>query len=127
MPSAGIDDIQRQKMIGDLTQALMRKLPQEQRRGYMLQPKQYMDWNRFNEQLWEFEGVTAEMLRRQRAQTELMQSLLGLADDPKALDLALGLALFPRPISRALANGTSLPAPTAVTWPPTNTPKLPRR
>lgn len=87
---ARINDVQRQRMIGDLTQTLMRKLPAEARKGYMLQPKQYTDWNRFMEQLWEFEGVTAEMLRRQRAQTELLQSLLTLADDPKALEIALG-------------------------------------
>jgi hypothetical protein len=88
-PPAGLDDMQRQKLIGDLTQALMRRLPQEQRRGYMLQPKQYMDWQRFTEKLWEFQGVTPEMLRRQRLQTEALQTLVRLADDPQALDIAI--------------------------------------
>lgn len=82
-------DVQQQKAIGDLTQTLMRKLPQEARKGYMLQPKQYSDWNRFMEQLWGFEGVTPEMLRRQRNQGELLQRLVGLVNDPKALDLVL--------------------------------------
>lgn len=89
MPPVGMDDLQRQKAIGDLTQALMRKLPAEARRGYMLQPKQYADWNRLMEKLWEFQGVTPEMLRRQRQQSEALQSLLRLADDPTALDIAL--------------------------------------
>lgn len=88
-PPSGMDDIQRQKLIGDLTQALMRRLPQEQRRGYMLQPKQYMDWQRFVEKLWEFQGVTPEMLRRQRMQTDALQSLVRLADDPQALAIAI--------------------------------------
>ncbi|MBK8051327.1 MAG: hypothetical protein IPK16_32045 [Anaerolineales bacterium] len=88
-PPTGIDDMQRQKIIGDLTQMLMRKLPQEQRRGYMLQPKQYMDWQRFMERLWEFQGVTPEMLRRQRQQTDLLQNLTRLADDEQALDLMI--------------------------------------
>ena len=87
---ARMNEVQQQKVIGEMTQALMRKLPQEDRKGYLLQPKQYSDWNRFSEQLWEFEGVTAEMIRRQRAQTELMQSLLTLADDRKALEMAIG-------------------------------------
>jgi hypothetical protein len=87
---ARMNEVQQQKIIGEMTQALMRKLPQEQRKGYLLQPKQYHDWQRFTEQLWEFEGVTAEMIRRQRAQTELMQSLLSLADDRKALEMAIG-------------------------------------
>ncbi len=84
-----MDDVQRQKLIGDLTQALMRRLPQEQRRGYMLTPKQYMDWQRFIEKLWEFQGVTPEMLRRQRAQTDALQNLVRLVDDEQALDIAI--------------------------------------
>lgn len=82
-------DVQQQKAIGDLTQTLMRKLPQEARKGYMLQPKQFADWNRLMEQLWEFEGVTPEMLRRQRSQGELLQRLIPLANDRKAVELAL--------------------------------------
>jgi hypothetical protein len=81
--------VQQQKAIGDLTQTLMRKLPQEARKGYMLQPKQFADWNRLMEQLWGFEGVTPEMLRRQRNQSELMQRLVGLANDRKAMELAI--------------------------------------
>lgn len=81
---------QSQKLIGDLTQALMRKLPQEERRGYMLQPRQFADWQSFMEQLWEFEGVTRESMRRQRAQSELAQSLMSLVDDPTALEMAIG-------------------------------------
>lgn len=89
VPPTGIDDVQRQRLIGDLTQTLMRKLPTEARRGYMLQPKEYLDWNRFVEKLWEFQGVTPEMLRRQRDQAAAIQSLARLADDPGALDIAL--------------------------------------
>jgi len=82
-------NLQQQKAIGDLTQTLMRKLPTEARKGYMLQPKQFMDWQRFMEQIWGFEGVTPEMLRRQRNQGELLQRLVSLANDRKALELAL--------------------------------------
>lgn len=82
-------DMQQQRAIGDLTQTLMRKLPQEARKGYMLQPRQFSDWNRLMEQLWQFEGVTPEMLRRQRNQSELLQRLIPLANDRKALELAL--------------------------------------
>jgi hypothetical protein len=89
VPPTGVDDVQRQRIIGDLTQTLMRKLPAEARRGYMLQPKEYFDWNRFVEKLWEFQGVTPEMLRRQRDQAAAIQSLARLADDPGALDIAL--------------------------------------
>jgi hypothetical protein len=86
---SGRDDLQRQKAIGDLTQMLMRKIPAEQRKGYMLQPTQFVDWQHFVEKLWEFEGVTPEMLHRQRDQSGLLQRLVGLVNDDKALDLAL--------------------------------------
>ncbi len=82
-------DMQLQKAIGDLTQALMRKLPPEARKGYLLQPRQFLDWQSFVEKLWEFEGVTPEMLRRQRDQSELLQRLSRLVDDDKALEIAL--------------------------------------
>ena len=88
-PQRSSDSMQMQKAIGDLTQTLMRKLPTEARKGYMLQPKQFMDWQRFMEQMWEFEGVTAEMLRRQRSQSELLQRLVALANDRKAMEIAL--------------------------------------
>ena len=86
---AGRGEMQQQKAIGDLTQTLMRKLPTEARKGYMLQPKQFHDWQRFMEQMWEFEGITPEMMRRQRNQSELLQRLAGLADDRKAVELVL--------------------------------------
>lgn len=89
VPAASGDDAQRQRIIGDLIQTLMRKLPAESRRGYMLQPKEYLDWNRFIEKLWEFQGVTPEMLRRQRDQMAAIQSLARLADDEGALNIAL--------------------------------------
>ena len=88
-PAAMRDDVQSQRMIGELTQTLMRSLPTEARKGYLLQPKQFSDWERFMEALWEFEGVTPEMLRRQRDQSNLLQRLVGLANDRKALELAL--------------------------------------
>ncbi len=88
-PEAKLDDLQTQKIIGELTQALMQKLPPEQRKGYMLQPRQFMTWDSLMEKLWEFEGVTPEMLRRQQEQLEFLNSLLRLADDPKALEMAV--------------------------------------
>lgn len=86
----GRNDMERQRIIGELTQTLMRKIPSEKRRGYMLQPTQFMDWQRFMEKMWGFEGVTPEMLRRQRDQSALLQNLMGIATDPKAVEMAIG-------------------------------------
>ncbi len=90
MPLEGMgEEMQRQKVIGDLTQMVMRKIPSESRKGYMLQPRQFVDWDKLMEQLWGFEGVTPEMLRKQRDQTALLQRLLTVVDDPGALDILL--------------------------------------
>ncbi|MEX1019275.1 MAG: CpXC domain-containing protein [Litorilinea sp.] len=90
MPMEGAaNDSERQRAIGELSKALMAKLPSEARRGYMLQPQQFMDWQRFVEKLWGFEGVTPEMLKRQRDQSQLLQSLMGLVNDAKAMDIAV--------------------------------------
>ena len=88
----GMDDLRGQKVIGEMTQALMSKLPSDARRGYMLQPQQFMDWQRFNEVLWGFEGVTPEMLRHQRAQGALLQRLVSLATDTHSIDLGTDAA-----------------------------------
>ena len=84
----GMDNLQSQKLIGDLTQQLMRDLSTEERKGYILQPQQFFDWNRLIEKIWGFEGVTPEMLRRQAEQSNLVQSLMRLANDDSALELA---------------------------------------
>lgn len=84
-----MDDMQAQKAIGEMSKALMTRLPNEQRRGYMLQPQQFFDWNSFLEKLWGFEGVTPEMLRRQRDQSELISSLVRLGDDASAMQMII--------------------------------------
>ncbi len=90
MPAqAGIDDMQAQQVIGEMTRALMAKLTNEQRRGYMLAPKQYGDWDRFMEKMWEFEGITPEMRKRQRDQVGLIDSLLKVAGDETATNMVL--------------------------------------
>jgi len=88
-PMGQANDMQQQRVIGDLTQTLMRKMPTEEKKGYMLQPQPFMDWMRFTEKLWGFEGVTPEMLQRQRDQQGAIQQLMSLANDPAALDIAI--------------------------------------
>jgi hypothetical protein len=86
---ARLSDVQAQKVIGEMSQALMRRLPNEARRGYMLQAKQYFDWETFLEKFWEFEGVSREDLHRQRDQSELISSLVRLANDETAMRMVI--------------------------------------
>jgi len=90
VPSTGqADDLQSQKTIGDLTSRLMRDLPTEARKGYLLQPQQFFDWGRLIEVLWGFEGVTPEMLRRNADQRAQLQNLLKLVNDDSALKIGI--------------------------------------
>ena len=84
---ARLDDMQTQKMIGEMSQALMARLPSDQRKGYMFQAQQFFEWDSLTEKLWGFEGVTPEMLRRRREQSELISNLVRLGSDESAMQL----------------------------------------
>ncbi|MYC95040.1 MAG: hypothetical protein F4X14_08705 [Caldilineaceae bacterium SB0661_bin_32] len=84
---ARLDDMQTQKMIGEMSQALMAKLPSDQRKGYMFQAQQFFEWDSLIEKMWGFEGVTPEMLRRRREQSELIGNLIRLGSDENAMQM----------------------------------------
>jgi hypothetical protein len=67
--------VEREKMIGQLVKQAMDSLPAEQRRGYMLQPQNIISLQTFMEKVLETEGITPEMIARQRKQMELVQTL----------------------------------------------------
>jgi hypothetical protein len=81
--------MQLQKVIGDMSQALIGRLPSDQRLGYMFQPQQFFEWDSLIEKLWGFEGVTPEMLRRRREQSELIGSLVRLGSDEGAMQMVV--------------------------------------
>jgi hypothetical protein len=53
----------------------MDALPPEQRRGYMFQPQTILRMQTFMEKILETEGVTPEMIAKQRRQVELLEEL----------------------------------------------------
>lgn len=67
---------ERQKMIGQMVQEAMSNIPQEERRGYMLQPEEVLRYQTFIEKILETEGVTKEMIEQQREQSELLQEMI---------------------------------------------------
>ncbi|MFZ0545861.1 MAG: CpXC domain-containing protein [Candidatus Promineifilaceae bacterium] len=67
---------EQERLIGQLVKQAMDSLPPEQRRGYMLQPQTVLSMQTFMEKILETEGVTPEMLARQRSQAELLQALI---------------------------------------------------
>lgn len=74
-----------QEVIGQLSRRLMDNLPPEARRGYMLTPKQFLTYQSLLEKILEFEGITREMLDRQRRRVQILEQALTALQDPEGL------------------------------------------
>lgn len=72
----GVSHNEQERIIGQLIRRAMDQLPAEQRRGYMFQPQTMLSMQSLVEKVLETEGVTPEMMARQRAQGELLGTLL---------------------------------------------------
>lgn len=84
-----IPEMERQKMIGEITQELMRSLPPEQRKGYFLSPRQFTTRQSLMDAVLGTMGISQEELDRQRKKTKLIDQLRVMADDPKGLEMML--------------------------------------
>ncbi|MEA3310087.1 MAG: CpXC domain-containing protein [Chloroflexota bacterium] len=73
---AGGDEQQRQKAAGRLIRSLMDSLPQEERKGYLLQPETFISLDSLVRHLLKLEGVTDEDMERQESQQGLLRDLL---------------------------------------------------
>ena len=67
---------EQQKIIGDLTNAVMSSLPTEQRKGYLLTPQIFFTMQSLVNAILQAEGITPEMIERQRAKARLLEQLL---------------------------------------------------
>jgi hypothetical protein len=84
-----VPEMERQKMIGEMTQALMRSLPPEQRKGYFLNPRQFVSRQSLMDAIMGTMGVSQEELDRQRKKMRMLEQLLVMADDPKGLEMMI--------------------------------------
>jgi hypothetical protein len=77
----GLPQAEQEKLIGRLINDIIAKLPQEKRKGYLLNPKPAFTLQGMMERVLEADGVTKEMLDSQRAKVQLLQSLLSAPED----------------------------------------------
>lgn len=77
----GLTGTDQQKLIGDLTNAVLNSLPPEKRKGYLLQPKILLSLQGLLDTILQADGVTKEMIEAQRARGELMYKLLDAKND----------------------------------------------
>lgn len=86
---ANIPETERQKIIGELTNALMNALPAEERRGYMFAPQQFFDLEALIRKILEYDGVTSDMLEASKRKLDLLEKLLSLQNDELAFNMAV--------------------------------------
>jgi len=77
----GLPQAEQEKLIGRLMNEVINKLPQDKRRGYLLNPKPAFTQQGMIERVLAADGVTKEMLDSQRGKAQLLQNLLSAAED----------------------------------------------
>ncbi len=77
-----------QKIIGDLTNTLMNSLPPEQRKAYLLTPKTFFTMQSLVNAVLEAEGITPEMIERQKAKANLIDEFLHAQNEETLRKLA---------------------------------------
>lgn len=88
-PQLNIPEVQKQKMIGELTQSLMRSVPPDQRKGYFFSPRQFTSRQSLMDAVLGTMGISQETLDRQRKKAKLVEQFAVMADDPKGLRMLL--------------------------------------
>jgi hypothetical protein len=77
----GLPQVEQERIIGKMMNDVINKLPQEQRKGYLLNPKPAFTLQGMIERVLESEGITKEMLEAQRSKVQFLQQLLQLPED----------------------------------------------
>ena len=85
-----MSEADRQRSIGQMSNAIINALPSEQRKGYLLRPRVFLTFQTLAEAILEADGVTKEMLRAQQEQARLLSQMVQTADDPLSLAALIG-------------------------------------
>lgn len=67
---------EQERLVGQMVRQVVDNTPPEKRRAYMLQPQQMFRYQTLLEKVLETEGVTPEMLARQREQVALLREMI---------------------------------------------------
>jgi hypothetical protein len=79
---------ERERLVGDMTRRLTDSLPQDQRKGYLLQPRQALTIPGLLDMILDADGITEEMREAQREKLRVMEMFLQVSSDewPRLLD-----------------------------------------
>jgi hypothetical protein len=76
---------ERERLTGSLVNALMSAVPAEKRKGYFLNPHTVLTMQGLIDEILKADGVTPQMIEKQRARSRLLQDLLRAVDDEPQL------------------------------------------
>lgn len=72
---------EQERLIGQIINQVVSRLPQEQRKGYLLRPQAALTMQGLVERILEADGITREMIQAQQQRLNLLQRLASVTDD----------------------------------------------
>lgn len=72
----GMADMDQQRIIGQMTQNVMRGLPQDTPKAYLLQPRMFFTFQSLVEAILEADGISKESLQAQQERADLLRDFL---------------------------------------------------
>lgn len=84
-PELGLNENERQRVIGEMSRAVMNGLSQEARKGYLLRPRIFFTVQSMAEAILEGDGITKEMLQAQERKIQLIEQMVRVVGDGLAL------------------------------------------
>jgi hypothetical protein len=84
----GLSRDEQEKRLGALMNRVINNLPQDQRKGYLLQPQTAFTYESFIEKILEADGITKEMIDEQQKRVNLIQRMLGITDEGVLAEVA---------------------------------------
>jgi hypothetical protein len=83
----GLPRDEQERIIGSLINRVVDRLPQEKRKGYLLQPKANLTMQSLVETILEADGITKEMIEAQQKRLDLLQRMATANSDDVRLEL----------------------------------------
>lgn len=85
-PELNLPKDEQEKAIGKLLNEVLNSLPQEERKGYLLNPQQTFTLQGMVERVLQEDGVTKEMIEEQQVRLKLIQRMVTITD-PESLEV----------------------------------------
>jgi CpXC protein len=81
--SLGLPQAEQERTIGALINQVSNNLPQEMRKGYLLNPQTMLTYEGMTERILEADGITKEMIQAQQEKVRLLQRLMNASADSR--------------------------------------------